>query len=124
MAQSTLLTSLTKPSKQRATWKSPFTDEQRAHFEKIAAQQKRIDDMATARELVQMFYAREKDGRNPWLREALNRIASKRGAGHANTVRTCMTAVRENEYENDITEQPAGGGADAPTVGKDEASAG
>jgi hypothetical protein len=99
-----------------------FTSEQRAHFEKIAAQQKRIDDMATARELVQMFYAKAKAERNPWLREALNRIASKRGAGHANTVRTCMTAVRENEYENDITEQPAGGGADAPTVEKNEAS--
>ena len=124
MAQSTLPTLLTKPSKQRATWKSPFTDEQRAHFEKVAAQQKQIDDMATARELVQMFYARDKAERNPWLREALNRIASKRGAGHAQNIRTCMTAVRENEYENDITEQPAGGGADAPTVGKDEASAG
>jgi len=102
MVQSTLLTSLTKPSKQRATWKSPFTDEQRAHFEKIAAQQKRIDDMATARELVQMFYARDKDGRNAWLREALNRIASKRGAGHANNIRTCMTKIKTNEYQNDI----------------------
>jgi len=102
MVQSTLLTSLTKPSKQRATWKSPFTDEQRAHFEKIAAQQKRIDDMATARELVQMFYARDKDGRNAWLREALNRIASKRGAGHTNNIRTCMTEIRINEYQNDI----------------------
>jgi hypothetical protein len=79
-----------------------FTSEQRAHFEKVVAQQKRIDDMATARELVQMFYARDKDRRNTWLREALNRIASKRGAGHANNIRTCMTAVRENEYENDI----------------------
>jgi len=100
-----------------------FTDEQRAHFEKVAAQQKRIDDMATARELVQMFYARDKGIRNTWLREALNRIASKQGAGHANNIRTCMTAVRTNEYENDITQQPAGGGADAPTVGEDEASA-
>ena len=100
-----------------------FTDEQRAHFEKVAAQQKRIDDMATARELVQMFYARDKGIRNTWLREALNRIASKQGAGHANTIRTMMTAVRTNEYENDITQQPAGGGADAPTVGEDEASA-
>ena len=102
MVQSTLPTSLTKPSKQRATWKSPFTDEQRAHFEKIAGQQKRIDDMATARELVQMFYAKDKAERNPWLREALNRIASKRGAGQASTVRNFMTAVRETEYENDL----------------------
>ena len=124
MVQSILPTSLTKPSKQRATWKSPFTDEQRAHFAKVAAQQKRIDDMATARELVQMFYARDKAERNTWLREALNRIASKQGAGHANNIRTCMTAVRTNEYENDITQQSAGGGADAPTVGEDEASAG
>ena len=101
-----------------------FTSEQRAHFEKVAAQQRQIDDMATARELVQMFYARDKGIRNTWLREALNRIASKRGAGHTNTIRTMMTAVRENEFENNITQQPAGGGTDAPTVGKDEASAG
>jgi hypothetical protein len=122
MVQSTLLTSLTKLSKQRATWKSPFTDEQRTRFDKVAAEQKQIDNMATARELVQMFYAKDKVERNPWLREALNRIASKHGSGHTNNIRTCMTAVRENEFENDITQQPAGGGADAPTVGKNEAS--
>ena len=124
MVQSILPTLLIKPLKQRATWKSPFTDEQRAHFEKVAAQQKRIDDMATARELVQMFYAKDKAGRNAWLREALNRIASKHGSGHGQNIRTMMTAVRTNEYENIITKQPAGGGADAPTVGEDEASAG
>ena len=124
MVQSILPTSLTKPSKQRATWKSPFTDEQRAHFEKVVAQQKRIDDMATARELVQMFYAKDKAERNAWLREALNRIASKRGSGYSHTIRTMMTAVRENEFENDSTKQPAGGGADAVAVGKDESGAG
>ena len=97
MVQSILPTSLTKPSKQRATWKSPFTDEQRTRFAKVAAQQKQIDDMATARELVQMFYAKDKAERNTWLREALNRIASKHGSGHAHNIRTCMTAVRENE---------------------------
>ena len=102
MVQSTLPTSLTKPSKQRATWKSPFTDEQRTRFDKVAAEQRQIDDMATARELVQMFYARDKGIRNTWLREALNRIASKQGSGHANNIRTCMTAVRTNEYENDL----------------------
>ncbi len=114
---------LQKPLKQRATLPK-FTDEQRAHFEKVVAQQKRIDDMATARELVQMFYAKDKAERNAWLREALNRIASKRGSGHAHSIRTLMTAVRINEYENDITQQPAGGGADAPTVGENEASVG
>jgi CRISPR/Cas system-associated endonuclease Cas1 len=97
-----------------------FTSEQRAHFEKIAAQQKRIDDMATARELVQMFYAKEKAERNPWLREALNRIASKRGSGQANTIRNCMTAVRENEFENDITGQQASAGSTAPTVAENQ----
>ena len=102
MVQSTLPTLLIKPSKQRATWKSPFTDEQRTRFEKVAAEQKQIDNMATARELVQMFYAKDKAERNPWLREALNRIASKQGSGHANNIRTCMTAVRTNEYENDL----------------------
>lgn len=124
MVQSTLPTLLIKPLKRPATWKSPFTDEQRTRFDKVAAEQRQIDDMATARELVQMFYARDKGIRNTWLREALNRIANKRGAGHANNIRTCMTAVRTNEYENDITQQSAGGGADAPTVGEDEASAG
>ena len=102
MVQSTLFTLLTKPSKRPATWKPPFTDEQRAHFAKVAAEQKQIDNMATARELVQMFYARDKAERNPWLRESLNRIASKQGSGHANNIRTCMTAVRTNEYENDL----------------------
>jgi len=124
MVQSTLPTSLTKHSKQRATWKSPFTDEQRTHFAKVAAEQKQIDNMATARELVQMFYAKDKGIRNTWLREALNRIASKQGSGHANNIRTCMTAIRTNEYENDITQQPAGGGADAAAMGKDEGIAG
>mgnify|MGYP003634615862 CR=1 FL=1 len=102
MVQSILPTLLTKPSKQRATWKSPFTDEQRVHFDKVATQQKQIDDMATARELVQMFYSKDKTERNTWLREALNRIASKQGSGHANNIRTFMTAVRTNEYENDL----------------------
>jgi hypothetical protein len=120
MVQSILSTLLIKPSKQPATWKSPFTDEQRAHFEKIAAQQKRIDDMATARELVQMFYARDRDGRNIWLREALNRIASKRGAGHANNIRTCMTGVRENEFENSFTGQQTSADSTAPTVAQDQ----
>ena len=123
MVQSTLLTSLTKPSKRRATWRSPFTDEQRAHFEKIAAQQKRIDDMATARELVQMFYARDKDGRNPWLREALNRIANKHSSSYAQKIRTYMTSVRINEYENDTSKQGTGSAVDAPSLGKNETSA-
>jgi hypothetical protein len=110
---------LQKPLKQRATLPK-FTDEQRAHFEKVVAQQKRIDDMATARELVQMFYAKDKDGRNAWLREALNRIASKRGSGHAHNIRTCMTAVRETEYENDIAGQQTSADSTAPTVAEDQ----
>lgn len=120
MVQSILPTSLTKPSKQRATWKSPFTDEQRTRFAKVAAQQRQIDDMATARELVQMFYARDKGTRNTWLKEALNRIASKRGSGHANNIRTCMTAVRENEFENDIAGQQTSADSTAPTVAEDQ----
>ena len=102
MVQPTLPTLLIKPLKRPATWKSPFTDEQRTRFDKVAAEQRQIDDMATARELVQMFYAKDKAERNPWLREALNRIASKRGAGYVHTIRTMMTAVRTNEYENDL----------------------
>jgi len=103
MAQSTLSTLLIKPLKLRATWKSPFTDEQYAHFAKVSGIQTQINDMATARELVQIFYSKEKDSRNHWLRETLNRIASKQGSGHAQKIRSCMTAVRMNEYENDLT---------------------
>ena len=120
MVQSILPTSLTKPSKQRATWKSPFTDEQRTRFDKIAAEQRQIDNMAKARELVQMFYARDKVTRNAWLREALNRIASKRGSGHAHTIRTMMTAVRENEFENDIAGQQTSADSTAPIVAEDQ----
>ena len=120
MVQSILPTSLTKPSKQRATWKSPFTDEQRTRFAKVAAEQRQIDDMATARELVQMFYARDKDGRNAWLREALNRIASKRGSGQANNIRTMMTAVRENEFANHIAGQQTSVDSTAPTVAENQ----
>jgi CRISPR/Cas system-associated endonuclease Cas1 len=110
---------LQKRSRPQATLPK-FTSEQRAHFEKVVAQQKQIDDMATARELVQMFYAKDKAERNAWLREALNRIASKRGSGYSHTIRSMMTAVRENELENDIAGQQTSADSTAPTVAEDQ----
>jgi hypothetical protein len=68
-------------------------------------------------EIARKILDQVKDGSNEY-----STFVITRGAGHAHNIRTMMTAVRENEYENDITQQPAGGEADAPTVGKNEAS--
>lgn len=116
-AQTTPKLLLPKPSSQRATWKSPFTDEQRANFERIAAIDRRANDMATARELVQMFYWRDPRDRKAWFVETLNKIARKHGTAYAQTIRSYMSEVRMNEYENLNQEQPAGSGPNAGAVG-------
>ena len=90
----------TKPSKQRETWKPNFTDEQRANFERIAAIDRRANDMAYARELVQMFYWCDPRDRKQWFIDTLNRIARKHGNAYAQTIRSYMSEVRINEYEN------------------------
>lgn len=59
--------------------------------------------MADARQLVQMYYARDKASQREWLRQALNKITAKSGAAHMKQIRTCMTKVRLTEYENNIT---------------------
>ena len=124
MAQSTQNTSLPKPSARQETWKPQFTDEQRANFECIAAIDRRANDMATARELVQMFYWRDPRDRKQWFLETLERLARKHGTAYAKKIRSYMSEVRINEYENLNQEQQAGGGADAVAVGKDEGGAG
>tara|TARA_R110000868_G_scaffold262097_1_gene520465 strand:+ start:115 stop:417 length:303 start_codon:yes stop_codon:yes gene_type:complete len=91
-----------KPSKPQATWPK-FTNEQRANYEKIAYQQRQINDMADARQLVQMYHAKSKDSQREWLRGALSKITAKSGAAHMERIRTCMTKVRLTEYENNIT---------------------
>jgi len=80
--------------------------------------------MATARELVQMFYWRDPRDRKQWFLETLERLARKHGTAYAQTIRSMMSEVRINEYENLNQEQQAGGGADAVAVGKDESGAG
>jgi len=99
---STAPTLFGKPSNQRATWPK-FTSEQRANYERIAIEQRQINDMADARLLVQMYHARDKSSQREWLRQALNKITAKSGASHMERIRTCMTKVRLTEYENNIT---------------------
>ena len=79
--------------------------------------------MATARELVQMFYWRDPRDRKAWFVETLNKIARKHGTAYAQTIRSYMSEVRMNEYENLNQEQPAGSGPNAGAVGQDEGSA-
>lgn len=112
---------LQKRSRPQATLPK-FTSEQRAHFEKIAAIDRQTYDMSVARELVQMFYARDKN-KNQWLKESLNRIANKHSSSYAQKIRTYMTSVRINEYENDTSKQGTGSAVDAPSLGKNETSA-
>lgn len=113
---------LQKPSLQRETFKTQFTDEQRAKFERIAAIDRRANDMAYARELVQMFYWRDPRDRKQWFAETMQRITKKQGYAYAQTIRSYMTEIRMNEYE--IFNQATSGGSpeDEGGVGKDEAS--
>ena len=112
----------TPPSARQGTWKPQFTDEQRANFERIAAIDRRANDMATARELVQMFYWRDPRDRKQWFLETLERLARKHGTAYAQTIRSYMSEVRINEYENLNQEPPRGSAKDEGAVGQDEAS--
>ena len=75
MELTTRPTSLFKPSKRQETWKPQFTDEQRANFERIAAIDRRANDRAYARELVQMFYWHDPRDRKQWFAETMQRIS-------------------------------------------------
>jgi hypothetical protein len=99
---STAPTLFPKPSKPQATLPK-FTQEQRTNYEKIAIQQRQINDMADAREMVHIYYTRDKALQKEWLRKALNKITKEKGNAYMERIRTCMTKVRLTEYEADIT---------------------
>ena len=112
----------TPPSARQETWKPQFTDEQRANFERIAAIDRRTNDMAYARELVQMYFWRDPRDRKKWFAETMQRITKRHGYAYAQTIRSYMTEVRVNEYEN-LNEESIGRGAkDEDALGQDEAS--
>ena len=112
----------TPPSARQGTWKPQFTDEQRANFERIAAIDRRTNDMAYARELVQMYFWRDPRDRKQWFAETMQRITKRHGHAYAQTIRSYMTEVRVNEYEN-LNEESIGRGAkDEDALGQDEAS--
>lgn len=122
MAQSTQNTLLPKPSARQETWKPQFTDEQRANFERIAAIDRRANNMAYARELVQMFYWRDPRDRKQWFAETMQRITKRHGHAYAQTLKSMMTEIRMNEYENLNEESPRGSAKDEDALGQDEAS--
>ena len=122
MAQSTQNTLLPKPSARQETWKPHFTDEQRANFERIAAIDRRTNDMAYARELVQMYFWRDPRDRKKWFAETMQRITKRHGHAYAQTLKSMMTEIRMNEYENLNEESPRGSAKDEGAVGQDEAS--
>jgi len=122
MERTTPPTLLPKPSKRQETWKPQFTDEQRAKFERIAAIDRRANDMAYARELVQMFYWRDPRDRKQWFAETMQRITKKQGYAYAQTIRSYMTEIRMNEYEIFNQATSGGGSEDEGGVGKNEAS--
>ena len=92
-----------KPSKQRATWPK-FTNEQRANYERIAIEQRQINDMADARLLVQIYHSKHKDIQREWLQGAFLKIIKTSGASQMERIRSCMTKVRLTEYENNLTQ--------------------
>ena len=99
---STAPTLFGKPSNQRATWPK-FTSEQRANYERIAIEQRQINDMADARLLVQIYHSKDKDIQREWLQGAFLKIIKTSGASHMERIRSCMTKVRITEYENNLT---------------------
>ena len=112
----------TPRSERQGTWKPQFTDEQRANFERIAAIDRRANDMAYARELVQMYFWRDPRDRKKWFAETMQRITKRHGHAYAQTIRSYMTEVRVNEYEN-LNEESIGRSAkDEDALGQDEAS--
>ena len=100
---STAPTLFPKPSKQQATWPK-FTNEQRANYERIAYEQRQINDMADARLLVQIYHSKHKDIQREWLQGAFLKIVKTSGAAQMEKIRSCMTKVRLTEYENNIAQ--------------------
>ena len=112
----------TPRSEQQGTWKPHFTDEQRANFERIAAIDRRANDMAYARELVQMYFWRDPRDRKKWFAETMQRITKQHGHAYTKKLKSMMTEIRVNEYEN-LNEESIGRSAkDEDALGQDEAS--
>ena len=122
MVQTTLNTLLLKPSKQRATWKSPFTEAQYQHFEKLKAQAQPINDMAVARELYHSWLWRDPRDRNQWLKGVLHSMANKHGQGYVQTIRSCMTKLKGEDFEIYNARPKDGDTAGQGDVGESQAS--
>ena len=99
MERHTPPTLLPKPSKQRETWRSPFTDAQYAHFEQLKAQAKPVNDMAVARELYHSWLWRDPRDRNQWLKGVFQSMAKKHGHAYCETIRSYMTKLKGEDHE-------------------------
>lgn len=124
MEQSTQNTLLRKPLKQRETWKPQFTEEKRRAFEKLQAECKPINDMATARELYHSWLWRDPRDRNEWFKKVMSSMEKKHGRPYCETIRSYMTQLKGEDYEIYTKESVAGGAVDAPCLGQNEASSG
>ena len=122
MAQTILNTLLPKPSKQRETWKSPFTEAQYRHFEKLKAQAQPINDMAVARELYHSWLWRDPRDRNQWLKGVLQSMAKKHGHAHVETIRSYMTKLKGEDFEIYNARPKDGDTAGQGDVGESQAS--
>ena len=122
MVQTILNTLSPKPSKQRAIWKSPFTEAQYQHFEKLKAQAQPINDMAVARELYHSWLWRDPRDRNQWLKGVLQSMAKKHGQGYVETIRSGMTKLKGEDHAIYNARPDDGHTADQGDVGQSQAS--
>ena len=90
---------LPRPLKSREIWKSPFTDAQYAHFEKLKEQAKPINDMAVARELYHSWLWRDPRDRKEWFAKVMQSMAKKHGHGYCETIRSLMTKLKGEDSE-------------------------
>ena len=111
-----------KPSSRRAIWKSPFTEAQYQHFEKVKSQAEWINNMATARELYHSWLWRDPRDRNQWLKGVLQSMANKHGQSYVETIRSCMTRLKEEDYAIYHARPDDGDTADQGNVGQSQAS--
>lgn len=124
MERHTQNTLLPRPSKSLGIWKSPFTEAQYAHFEKLKAQAKPINDMAVARELYHSWLWRDPRDRNQWLKGVFQSMAKKHGQSYCETIRSYMTKLKGEDYEIYNARPNDGHPADQVGVGKSQASTG
>ena len=122
MALPTLHTLSLKPSSRRETWKSPFTEAQYQHFEKLKAQAQPINDMAVARELYHSWLWRDPRDRNQWLKGVLQSMANKHGQSYVETIRSYMTKLKGEDYAIYHARPDNGNTTNQGNVGKSQAS--